>query len=212
MDFVENVGRRSPVAGDNGEFIHVGMLSLNGYERNKLYKNLGNGKFREVGYLEGADSIEDGRGLGVLDVDADGDLDMVMCNYLLPARLLVNHAPKTRHWIRLWLQGTEFEGTRSNRSALGARVDLQHGTRKQFRQVRSTAGYLSGQSLYLHFGLASDTVVDRLVIDWPSGRSQEFEGVLADQFYRIVEGAEEPVPVFPPEGGISIVPTAARTE
>lgn len=207
MDFVENVGRRTRIAGDNGEFIHVGMLSLNGYERNTLYKNLGNGKFRDVGYLEGADLIEDGRGLGLLDVDTDGDLDMVTCNYLLPSRLLVNHVPKGQHWIRLWLQGTT-----SNRSAIGARVALQHGARKQFREVRSTAGYLSGQSLYLHFGLARDRVVDRLVVYWPSGRIEEFNGVPADRFYRIVEGTEEPTPVFPPKSEITVVPAAARAE
>jgi len=207
MDFVENVGRRNRVAGDNGEFIHVGMLSLNGYERNTLYRNLGNGEFRDVGYLEGADRIEDGRGLGLLDVDTDGDLDMVTCNYLLPARLLINHMPKGRHWIRLWLQGTS-----SNRSAIGARVALQHGARRQSREVRSTAGYLSGQSLYLHFGLARDRVVDRLVVYWPSGKIQELDGVPADRFYRIVEGAEEPIPVFSPKSEITIVPAAARTE
>ena len=185
----------------------MGMLSLNGYERNTLYKNLGNGKFRDVGYLEGADHVEDGRGLGFLDFDMDGDLDMVTCNYLQPSRLLVNHVPEGRHWIRLWLQGTS-----SNRSAIGARVALQHGARKQFREVRSTAGYLSGQSLYLHFGLAFDRVVDRLVVYWPSGKIQELDGVPADRFYRIVEGTEEPVPVFPPKSGITIVPTAARAE
>ncbi|MBI4604390.1 MAG: CRTAC1 family protein [Planctomycetes bacterium] len=205
MDFVENVGRRSDVAGDNGNFIDVGIFSLNGYERNALYKNLGNGKFLDVGHLEGADRIEDGRGLGILDADSDGDMDLLLGNYLQPARLLVNHAPEGTHWLRLWLQGT-----RSPRSALGARVMVQHGARRQYRDVCATAGYLSGQSLYLHFGLAGDRSVDRLVVYWPSGLVQELKDVPADRFYRVVEGAEAPVPVFQERPAPAPVPVPAR--
>lgn len=191
MDFVENVGRRSQVAGDNGDFINVGIYSLNGYERNALYENRGNGTFFDVGYLEGSDRIEDGRGLGALDVDLDGDIDLVTANYAVPARLLVNHASSDAHWLRLHLQGT-----RSVRSAIGARVEIRHGVKRQFREVTTTAGYLSGQSPYLHFGLADDAIVDRLIIHWPSGLVEELREVTANGFYRIVEGSGKTVPVF----------------
>src|SRR4029450_12019124 len=100
MDFVENVGRRSKVDGDNGDFINVGIFSLNGYERDALFQNLGNGKFFDVGYSAGADRIEDGRGLAFLDADGDGDLEILLANYLQPARLLINHAPRENHWLR----------------------------------------------------------------------------------------------------------------
>jgi hypothetical protein len=170
----------------------VGVFSLNGFERNALYRNLGHGKLLDVAYLEDADRIEDGRGLGVLDVDQDGDLDLVLCNYKQPARLLINHAPRDRHWLRLWLQGT-----RSARSAFGARVVAYHGVQKQTREVISTAGYLSGQSPYIHFGLSRDAMVDRVLVYWPSGLEQEFRDLPADRFYRLVEGEKEPVPVFP---------------
>jgi hypothetical protein len=193
MDFVENVGRRKRVKGDNGDFINVGIFSLNGFERNVLYENLGNGKLFDVGHVAGADRLEDGRGLGLLDADGDGDIDLVTCNYLQPARLLINHAPGETHWLRLALQGT-----RSSRSAIGARVMVQHGSRCQFREVRSTAGYLSGQSLYLHFGTALDPVMDRVVVYWPSGLVQEFRNVPADRFYRLVEGDPRPIPVHGP--------------
>ena len=173
MDFVENVGRRKRVVGEKDEFINVGIFSLNGYEHNGLFHNLGNGKFMEVGYLAGVDRIEDGRGLGVLDADGDGRLDLLVQNYLQPARLLMNRSPGGGHWLKL-----KLEGTRSNRSAIGARAVAYHGERREAREVTTTAGYLSGQSLHLHFGLGQDASADRLAIHWPSGLLQEFKDVL----------------------------------
>ena len=208
MDFVENVGRRSEVAGDNGDFINVGVFSLNGYERNALYHNRGNGKFFDSGYLEGADRLEDGRGLGLLDLDQDGDVDIACMNYSSRFRLLVNHAPVASHWLRLQLRGT-----RSTRSAIGARVEIRHGVRRQYREVSSTAGYLSGQSLYLHFGLGLESLVDRLIVHWPSGLVEEIRALDADHFYRIVEGTGVAEPVFPMKSEApALVPTAGKAE
>lgn len=207
MDFIENVGRRSEVAGDNGNFINVGIFSLNGYERNALYKNRGNGRFFDVGYLERADRVEDGRGVGTLDFDLDGDLDLVTANYEVPARLLVNHAEPGRNWMRLHLVGT-----RSARYAAGARVEIRHGVRRQFREVATSAAYLSGQSPYLHFGLGGDALADRLIVYWPSGLVEELRDVPAGEFYRIVEGSGRAVPAIggtaPGEGVFT--PASAR--
>jgi hypothetical protein len=189
MDFVQNVGRRSDTAGDNGQFIHVGIFSLNGYERNALYCNRGVGRFFDVGYLEGADRVEDGRGMGLLDADMDGDPDIIIANYAQPARLLINHAPPETHWLRLAL-----EGTRSSRMPVGARVELRSGTQRQFRQVSLSGGYLSGQSPYLHFGLGIAKSVDDLIIHWPSGAVQELRDVPADRLYWIREGQQLPSP------------------
>jgi len=109
----------------------------------------------------------------------------------VPARLLVNHAPQDAHWLRLHLQGT-----RSARSAVGARVEIRHGVKRQFREVATTAGYLSGQSLYLHFGLGPDAVVDRMIIHWPSGLVEELRDVPADRFLRVIEGSGKAAPVM----------------
>lgn len=185
MDLVENVGRRERVSGDQGGFIDVGLFSVNGFERNALYRNDGDGAFIDVAYPDGAARVEDGRGLGVFDADADGDLDLVINNYLQPATLLVNRAPEEHHWLRL-----KLVGTRSNRSAIGARVSIRHGSRRQSREVSSTAGYLSGQSLYLHFGTGTDESIDHLEIRWPSGIVQKFGAVATDRFYSIREGDE----------------------
>ncbi len=119
----------------------------------------------------------------MFDADGDGDLDLLLNNYLQPARFLVNEAPPERHWVRMRLVGTE-----SNRSAIGARVTIWHGASRQTRQVATTSGYLSGQSLYLHFGLGADEHVERLVVHWPAGGVTELENLAANAFWELREG------------------------
>ena len=211
MDLVENVGRRARVSGDQGDFIDVGIFSVNGRERNALYTNDGAGVFRDTAFPNAAARIEDARGLGAFDLEGDGDIDFVINNYLGPARLLVNRASQTgRHSIRLRLVGTE-----SNRSAIGARVTIEHGERRQSREVCSTAGYLSGQSLSLHFGLGESDRVDRMTVHWPSGLVQSFRGIAADALYVVEEGAAWLRPFSERERGAQstwIVPTSTRVE
>lgn len=184
MDFVENVGRRSFT--DNGEFtamVEVGSRSLNGYERNGLFKNLGGAppRFVDVGYVAGCDRIEDGRGVGVLDIEGDGDLDLVVQNLEGKTVLLVNQGATGR-----WLQ-VRLRGRASNRDAVGARVVIEAGGRRQVRQVTGTRGYASGQSLVCHFGLGAAERVDRLTVHWPSGGETELADVATNRRLTIVE-------------------------
>ena len=72
--------------GTNGAY----KTMLNGFERNALYWNRGDGRFEEVGYLAGANRVEDGRGVAVADFDRDGQLDMVVQNLDKPAVLLMD--------------------------------------------------------------------------------------------------------------------------
>lgn len=175
-----------------GHFYDFGMRSLNGNERKKLYRNRGMDargalRFDEIAYQAGADRIEDGRAVAALDVDGDGDLDLVLQSFLKPAVLLVNKLreegkPGETRWLALRLVGT-----RSNRDAIGARVEIQAGGRTQVREVSTTSGYLAGQSPRLHFGLGSAERVERVVVRWPSGRRTELAGVAPDQLLELVE-------------------------
>jgi hypothetical protein len=182
MDLViENVGRRSEAWGNEGDPTDVGDASLNGYERNALYWNRGNGRFEEVAYLAHADRIEDGRGVAVADFDRDGRLDMVVQNLDKPAVLLMGRGP-AGHWLQV-----ELEGTRSNRSAVGALVIAHVGERRQLRQVVVGSGFLSSSSPVLHFGLGDAERVDALEIRWPSGTRQWIQDVEANQRLEIRE-------------------------
>ncbi len=85
-----------------------------------------------------------------------------------------------------------LEGTRSNRSAIGALVQLTSGAHRQLQQVTSGGSFFSQNALTLYFGLAGATIIDRLHILWPSGAQQEFKQLPANFAYRIVEGNDTP--------------------
>lgn len=182
MDMFEGVGRRLDEV--HGSFLNIGQHSLNGRERNCLFRNNGDGTFLDVAWVNDADRVEDGRGLAVVDDDADGRLDLVVRNYRQPAALLRNVGP-ARHWLELRLVGT-----RSNRDAVGARIRLRTPAGWQMREVRAGSGYLSGSTLVQHFGLGPATAADEIVIDWPSGAQSVRRDVPADRRYTVVEGVE----------------------
>jgi hypothetical protein len=88
-----------------------------------------------------------------------------------------------------------LSGTTSNRDAIGARVRVTAGGITQTRLVKSGSSYLSQSELPLTFGLGPRDQVDRVVVDWPSGRTDDFTRVATGRAYRIVEGrgiAEDP--------------------
>src|SRR2546428_12291780 len=91
MDMFEGVGRRLDQR--TGSFLDIGQHSLNGRERNCLFRNDGDGTFTEVGWVNDADRVEDGRGLAIFDYDRDGRLDLVLRDYRQAAELLHNGGP-----------------------------------------------------------------------------------------------------------------------
>ena len=179
MDMLEGVGRRS----GTDKLFDLGFHSLNGYERNGLFRNNGDGTFTDIGWLQGADRVEDGRGVAIFDFDSDGRLDIALRNYRQPAGLLRNTGAK-RHWVSF-----ELVGTRSNRDAVGARIRVRAGDAWQTRVVMSGSGYLSGSSLRQHFGLGDVDSVDEVEISWPSGVRSQLRGLSANRTYRVVEEA-----------------------
>jgi hypothetical protein len=182
MDVViENVGRRSENWAEEGAPPDVGENSLNGFERNLLFWNLGGGRFADVGYLTSSNRVEDGRGVAVADFDRDGRLDLVVQNLEKPAVLLMGRG-EAGHWLQVRL-----EGTLSNRDAIGAIVTIEAGGRRQVRQVAAGSGFLSTSSPVLHFGLGDALQVDSLEIRWPSGQRELRVDLPADQRLAIRE-------------------------
>jgi hypothetical protein len=179
---MEGVGRRLNTG--KGFLLNVGSHSLNGREYNVLFRNNGDGAFSEVGWVNGAGRVEDGRGMAVLDSDRDGRLDIVLRNFHQAAGLLQNRRG-SGHWV-----GFELEGTRSNRDAVGARIRIRSGDRWQTRVVTAGSGYLSGSSLRQHFGLGNATRVDEVRIDWPSGERSELRDLEVDRLHRVTEEVE----------------------
>jgi len=180
---MEGVGRRLG-SNKSGFLVNIGSHSLNGRERNVLFRNNANNTFTEVGWVNGADRIEDGRGFARLDADSDGNVDVVLRNFRAPAGMLRNRGAQG-HWVSF-----ELEGTASNRDAVGARLRVRSGDHWQSRVVTIGSGYLSGSSLRQHFGLGDASRVDELIIDWPSGERTVIQGLEADRLHAIREGGE----------------------
>ena len=122
------------------------------------------------------------RGCAFGDFDNDGDLDIVIMNQHEPPSLLRNDAPKENHWIKVRL-----EGTKSNRSAIGARVLVRYGGKTQAQAVMSQASYMSSNDPRLHFGLGSETTADIEVV-WPTGAVEKYPGQAANHLITILEG------------------------
>jgi len=103
---------------------------------------------------------------------------------LLP-ELLQNRGVSGNHWI-----GFELQGRKSNRLAIGARVQITAGKMTQTEEVRSGGSYLSQNDLRVHFGLGAATKVDSVEIRWPSGAVEKIstKDLKADQFSYVLEG------------------------
>ena len=80
-------------------------------------------------------------------------------------------------------------GTASNRDAIGARVRLTAGARTQIREVSGGSSYLGQNDIRLHFGLGSSSMVDRVDIQWPSGKTETLQTVAPNQILTVREGA-----------------------
>ena len=151
----------------------------------QLFLNQGSGRFREVAAEVGGgfEKPRVGRGLAYADFDRDGGLDILLTTNNGPAALFRNEQLAGNRSVRFELQGTQ-----SNRDAIGASVQIFAGDLHQSRLVRGGSSYLSQSELPLTFGLAKRDRIDRVVIQWPSGRTEEYKNLQTQKAYKCLEG------------------------
>jgi len=162
-------------------FIACGGLDTNEPQPNRVLRNLG-GRFVDVSGDASSDfsAARVHRGVAFADFDNDGRIDAAVTSLNGPVELWMNRSPK-QHWLQL-----KLKGTRSNTSALGAKVICHGSERKQVTFVENSVGYACTSDLRVHFGLGTDSNVS-LEIRWPSGIFQEIKNVSCDQRVEIVE-------------------------
>jgi len=150
-----------------------------------LFRNLRNGKFEEL--LDqagpGVAAAHASRGCAFGDFDNDGDVDILVMNLNEPPSLLRNDVTGAGHWLKV-----KLIGTKSNRSAIGARVTAHYGGKVQAQEVLSQASFYSANDSRLHFGLGGADSVD-LDIRWPNGGTEKILKVQADRLVTIREGS-----------------------
>src|SRR3989454_142151 len=151
----------------------------------QLFLNNGKGVFHNVADALGAEFAQAkvGRGLAYGDFDRDGDLDLLLTTNNGPAFLFRNDQLAGNRSIRFRLVGTK-----SNRDAIGSLVRIYSGALVQSRIVKTGSSYLSQSELPLTFGLGKRDMVERVVIQWPSGRTEEYKGLAAGRTYECLEG------------------------
>jgi hypothetical protein len=150
-----------------------------------LFRNRGNGTFLQIPEESqpALASRHVSRGCAFGDFDNDGDLDILIMNQNEPPSLLRNDAPPQNHWIKVRLQGTK-----SNRSAIGARVTVRSERRIQVQEVMSQSSYVSANDPRLHFGLGSADSVE-LEVRWPMGTAEVHKNIPADRLITLLEGS-----------------------
>ena len=152
---------------------------------NVLFRNQGDKTFADVTSVLGGGAF-DGRGVAFADFDNDGDSDLCVTGGPGAAtRLWRNDTPAANRWLVL-----ELVGTLSNRSAIGARVEVETDLETTVKEVSGGAGRGSQNSLPLEFGLGAATMVSEIRVRWPSGWFQTLTDVAMDQKLSVVESVE----------------------
>jgi enediyne biosynthesis protein E4 len=151
----------------------------------QLFLNDKKGNFRDIASDVGGDFAQPkvGRGLAYADFDRDGDLDLLLTTNNGPAYLYRNDHLVGNRSIRFRLVGNK-----SNRDAIGATVRVFANGLTQLQMVKGGSSYLSQSELPLTFGLEKNDYVDRVVIDWPSGKTEEYKNLAVGRAYECTEG------------------------
>ncbi|HEX2598176.1 MAG TPA: CRTAC1 family protein [Terriglobales bacterium] len=150
----------------------------------QVFLNNGRARFSDVSSEvgQGFRDPKVARGLAYGDFDRDGDVDILLTTNSGPAYLYRNDQLGGNRSIRFKLRGTQ-----SNRDAIGARLRIEAGGLSQIRMVKSGSSYLSQSELPITFGLGKADKIERVVIQWPNGRSEEYKNLSAGREYSCIE-------------------------
>jgi hypothetical protein len=162
-------------------------------QRKQLFHNEGRGKrFRETSRMGGAafQIQEVSRAAAIGDIDNDGAMDIVVTNNNGPVRLFRNQLSRNQpgarpHWLTV-----KLESPKTNRFAIGARVAVvRHGQETLRRRVNTDSSYLSANDVRAHFGLGDKREIDNVLVDWPDGSRERFEGIQCDRIVTLRQGS-----------------------
>jgi Tfp pilus assembly protein PilF len=201
--------RQAGTAYDDGWRATNRLLMGNGaqaqHERDVLLHNNGHGGFDEVSGSVGLDLDHDGRSFAVLDLDQDGDADLIVMGARSSPQV---HVFRNDIASGASAVSVKLIGTKSNRDAVGARVTVETDQLRVTRIVTAGSGFLSQHSTRLLCGLGRSTRIAKVTIAWPSGAVQTLTDVPISARVTIEEGRDsvQHEPFRPPSTG---APTAA---
>jgi tetratricopeptide (TPR) repeat protein len=160
---------------------------------NRLFRNMGNGKFADVTVSGRVGNLQKGHGVAINDLDNDGDSDIfieVGGAYLgdsFSNSLYMNPGQNNNRWIKLQLEGTE-----SNRSAIGTKVKVtfkENGVSRSVHRILNSGGSFGASALRMEIGIGQATIIDQIEITWPKNQKKKvFKNIQPNQFIKIIEG------------------------
>jgi hypothetical protein len=181
-DFTKIAGGNKAIINDAANWPPSTGRSLAGYQQKKIFMNDGSGQFKEVAQAVGVTDVFDGRSVALADFSNRGVLDAVVANQNGPIMFYRNTAAPANRWI-----GFDLEGQTSNRSAIGAQVQVFWNGQQQVQEVAGGSGFCAENDRRLHFGLGKADAVDRVEIRWPSGKTQTITAPQLNQVHKIKE-------------------------
>jgi enediyne biosynthesis protein E4 len=183
-DFSKVAGGNSTIIGDAKDWPSMDGRSLSGYQQKHVWLNDGAGKFVDVAQSVGVTDVYDGRSVALADLWNRGVLDVIVANQRGPLLLYKNTVAPENEWVEF-----QLEGTKSNRSAIGAQVTVEWNGQKQIQQISGGSGFAAQNDRRLHFGLGKNPIIASAVIRWPSGKIQTLRGVVPGKLYKVKEPA-----------------------
>lgn len=161
-------------------FVATGDAFVDNYHPFFLYRNQNGKSFADVAKSAGFRSLRSFLGYSYLDMDGDGDLDIVAIPGLGNPQIFINHSPKSNA-IQF-----ELSDKIGNSDGIGSQIIVEYGGKHQIRELLASGGYLSFDPAVAHFGLANIQQIDRVKIIWSTGETQVISGPFPTGFaYRI---------------------------
>lgn len=181
-DFSKVAGGNKAIISDARNWPAMEGRSLSGYQLKKLWLNNGQYQFQQVAQAVGVHETHDGRAVALADLWNRGKLDVIVAHQRGPLLVYKNTTAEDREWVAF-----DLEGSSSNRSAIGAQVELHFNAQKQLQHVSGGSGFCSQNQRRVHFGLGTDPEIEKAIIRWPSGRVQEIGAPQTGMVHRITE-------------------------
>ncbi|MEO7976475.1 FG-GAP-like repeat-containing protein [Flavobacterium sp.] len=174
-------------------YLGTGNPEYSSLTPNKLFRNMGNGKFADVTVSGRVGNLQKGHGVAFNDVDNDGDTDIFIevggayFGDSFNNSLYLNPGQNNNRWIKLLLEGTD-----SNRSAIGTKVKVsfrENGISRSVYRILNSGGSFGASALRMEIGVGQATTIDQIEIIWPkSQKKQVFKNISPNQYIKILEG------------------------
>ncbi|MBS1601147.1 MAG: VCBS repeat-containing protein, partial [Bacteroidetes bacterium] len=174
---------------------------------NYAFHNNGDLHFTNMAREWGLDQPGFSNGSAYVDLDNDGNLDLVVNNVNMPAFVYRNNGVPGNHWLKLVLHGEA-----GNRFAIGAKATIYYGGKLAYQEEMPTRGFESAVDSRLNFGLGKTTNIDSLIVQWPSGKQTKLKNLTPNQIITLNEKDATPAtPTIPATPAISVTPTTPVT-